>query len=236
MKRSELKQLIKEEIKSILAEGQLDYLKGTRFNYMGWDHWIRKIEYSGDKISLKTTDGKYFNYNMLVNNGVKFVEKPQRKSTTSWNKGNKRLTRREYESKLKQMIGGLEGEDHSIFFDQAENLYTSDAAVRDYLDKVYGIRSKSYGIEQVTNDMEMFAEGKTPSNKTTLLEDEYSNVIFKFYGGGKYKGELELSYQDAGNYAFISDFFHGGVAHIRKDGQRIKVTRDEVDKISKNRR
>lgn len=70
----------------------------------------------------------------------------------------KRLTKREYFKNLKDMIRGLEHEDHSYFWDQAENIYTSQPDMVDYVKKIYGIWRKNDVIEQLTNDMEIYAK------------------------------------------------------------------------------
>lgn len=70
----------------------------------------------------------------------------------------KRLTKREYFKNLKDMIRGLEHEDHSYFWDQAENIYTSQPDMVDYVKKIYGIWRKNDVIEQLTNDMEIYVK------------------------------------------------------------------------------
>lgn len=137
-------------------EGDLDLpkiKKGSKFHHMNTDFDVKGVE---DGRWIKTEQGKMFDLKALLLKNIEILppEKKPRKPRE------KRMTKREYWKELKDMVSGMEEEDHSIFYDLAENLYRMNGQVSDYIERQYKDEylSRADIIERITWDMETFAK------------------------------------------------------------------------------
>lgn len=135
---------------------QLNSLKNNTFTYMGHEYTVKKAEKLGSVIEIQTTEGKSFNLNTLLQNGVEFI-KPQKAKRTAWNKGQKSSPQWNAQ-KYKQWIrdnasnGGAENS-----WDMAQNAKHTPgliAYVRKQIDKNWGDESP---LERIQWDIEAYA-------------------------------------------------------------------------------
>lgn len=181
-KKQKLEKLIENIVRKVLLEKVTDTdlysinkTKIQEYNYtVGEDVTVKHKSWNEPKTMKVVKPGKYpdlqlgaliielRDYN--INDFVIIPEKlrtglvqPDKVKRTSYAR-EKRLTKRDYFKNLKDMIRGLEHEDSSYFWDQAENIYLSQPEMVDYVKKVYGIWKKNDIIEQMSNDMQIYAK------------------------------------------------------------------------------
>lgn len=158
-----------ENYASSFRPGKMEW-KGRMYN-------IDKVENVNDKMDIVYVDGKSMSSNHLESTGAKMVKKPRPERE-------KRMTKREYERTLKDVMRSLiadQGEiDYSIVADQAETLLY-DPEIKDYLERRWKkengfdswydtrIPNENELKQELINDLEM---NESLSEAVVELEDE----------------------------------------------------------------
>ena len=139
MKKSELKQMIKEEMIKVLEEGKYDYLVSSRFKWRGREYQITHIE--DDKFA-HVVDNKdnttMFKLAFLAKNATGFtLDKPKKAKSAPWNKGQKTVSKSKYQKILKGAMKDAKGMGDEEFTHDMATSMIHDPEIKAYLGKDY---------------------------------------------------------------------------------------------------
>lgn len=147
MKKSTLKQLIKEELKT-------SQLKGSTFKHQGQLKTIKDVEIEDDRISIKDESGNWYNYKMLKQQGVEFIPKQKKQKEKSHLPP--LMSKTEYYKQLKDAVDSMDESDLEYIYDVAESMVTDPNIVRRILKDNPNLTTKQDLIFQLQYDLENF--------------------------------------------------------------------------------
>jgi len=135
-----------------------DSLVGGQFTIGSDTYTIKKVEPMGQGFIYHVVGGKQFNSKVLEKNDIAIVPKERAARVGKpWSEERQRLTKKEFERRVREMGTPSEGEfDHSDFYDLASGLYNTDSDVKKYV-KITQQLSGNDAIEYIQNMMENFA-------------------------------------------------------------------------------
>lgn len=188
-----------DDVNPDLYEANVSNFRPGKMIWNGQEHNIDKVENANDTMDIVYVNGKMLNSRRLEADGAEMVPKEKKARE-------KRMTKREYERELKDVVSSLKADgmeiSHSIMWDMAENL-SYDPMVRDYVARMwkkengytewYDTRepSKNDIIEQITNDLEMNESFSGKKNfklvseayvdKVNDVDDDYEDQDYVFY-------------------------------------------------------
>lgn len=234
-----------EDDPAAMYEAYASKFRPGKMIWKGKEYWISKVENVNPGLDTVIVDGKTMSSKFLEKDGAEMVEKPRKERE-------KRMTKREYERELKDVVSSLKADgmeiDHSIMYDMAENLY-HNSDVKDYvikrwqkerlydmpfLDKEllkYEEPSKNEIIKFITNDLEM-SESYNPMSIENFydLSEAYVEHINK-------ESEEDYINKDYVFYVKINDKgneFIGKIFKVRPDGDWFgQVAQGDSDTFAK---
>jgi len=236
-----------EDDPAAMYEAYASKFRPGKMIWKGKEYWISKVENVNPELDTVMVDGKMMSSKFLDQSGAEMVEKPRKERE-------KRMTKREYERELKDIVSSLKADgmeiDHSIMYDMAENLYYNET-VKDYIIKrwqkeemnefpwrdkemiKYEEPSKNEIIELITNDLEM-NESYNP-----MSIDKFYDLSEAYIEDTQNIPEEEYINKDYVFYVKINDKgneFTGKIFKVRPDGdwfgQVVEGDSDTFTKIS----
>ena len=156
MKASELRQIIKEEISKVIAEGKYDFVLGSAIKFNGVDYTIDSVEDDLVHVSDSRKNKKTFRLSAVIAQNPGVDVKPKTPRPTAWNKGMKSgaYSPTEYQRVLKGAISDAGGNEY------AHDIATSmiyDPAIRARIEKDYPmLRTTKQMIQRLQWDLEAY--------------------------------------------------------------------------------
>ena len=116
-----------------------NYLKGTSFTYRKELHRIKKIEEFNQKFTIVTTENKMFDVDILLKNGVKFEDKPEKKKREP-------LTTQQRQNKNSEKIKQLERKRTQLMFDMEQEAEPEGGPIANRYGRLLNSLDKEIGL------------------------------------------------------------------------------------------
>lgn len=157
MKATEFRQLIKEEVKKVIAESKYDFMIGSAIQLNGVDYTISSIKDDFVEVSDSKKNKKTFRLSAVVAQNPGVDVKPKTPRPTAWNKGIKSdaYSPKEYQRILKGAISDAGGNEYA--HDIAQSMIY-DPGIRARIEKDYTmLRSTKQLIQRLQWDLEAYS-------------------------------------------------------------------------------
>jgi hypothetical protein len=156
MKKSELIQIIKEEVSKVITEGKYDFMIGSAIQFNGIDYTISSIKDDFVEVSDSKKNKKTFRLSAVVSQNPGVDVKPKTPRPSSWNKGMKSdaYSPSEYQRILKGAISDAGGNEYA--HDIAQSMIY-DPGIRARIEKDYPmLRNTKQLIQRLQFDLESY--------------------------------------------------------------------------------
>jgi hypothetical protein len=156
MKKSELIQIIKEEVKKAITEGKYDFVLGSAIKFNGVDYTINSVEDDFVEVMDSKKNKKTFRLSAVIAQNPGVDVKPKTPRPSAWNKGMKSdaYSPSEYQRVLKGAISDAGGNEYA--YDIASSMIY-DPGIRARIEKDYPmLRTTKQMIQRLQWDLESY--------------------------------------------------------------------------------
>jgi hypothetical protein len=156
MKKSELIQIIKEEVSKVIAESKYDFMIGSAIQLNGINYTISSIEDDFVVVSDSKKNKKTFRLSAVISQNPGVDVKPKKPRPSAWNKGMKSdaYSTSEYQRVLKGAISDAGGNEYA--HDIAQSMIY-DPGIRARIEKDYPmLRTTKQMIQRLQWDLEAY--------------------------------------------------------------------------------
>ena len=157
MKKSELIQIIKEEVKKAITEGKYDFVLGSAIKFNGVDYTINSVEDDFVEVMDSKKNKKTFRLSAVIAQNPGVDVKPKTPRPAAWNKGMKSdaYSPQEYQRVLKGAISDAGGNEYA--HDMAQSMIY-DPGIRARIEKDYPmLRTTKQMIQRLQWDLEAYS-------------------------------------------------------------------------------